>query len=191
MIFSLLIFLEFEKVRRKIFRKIVRLPSWIRFEQTKKKTITLTLELNKRKQVKTKSKVPWESKNELFTLLRHTCTFTSTAGFYPDLKIKTRIRVFLSSRLYFSSNFIGQRRGTGTLLVSRLQWCECGPHFLARVLLVRLRGLPISQNNPRARPGLASQVSLILNSALSAKIQPCPILSTRFQRTKTGVQWNN
>ena len=62
-----------------------------------KKKVTFNSQVKQTKENKLKQK---ESKYKLFTLLRHTCTFASTAGFYPDLEIQTGITEYFSLRDY-------------------------------------------------------------------------------------------
>ena len=62
-----------------------------------KKKVNFNSQVKQTKENKLKQK---ESKYKLFTLLRHTCTFASTAGFYPDLEIQTGIPEYFSLRDY-------------------------------------------------------------------------------------------
>ena len=62
-----------------------------------KKEVNFNSQVKQTKENKLKQK---ESKYKLFTLLRHTCTFASTAGFYPDLEIQTGITEYFSLRDY-------------------------------------------------------------------------------------------
>ena len=62
-----------------------------------KKKVNFNSQVKQTKENKLKQK---ESKYKLFTLLRHTCTFASTAGFYPDLEIQTGSTEYFSFREY-------------------------------------------------------------------------------------------
>ena len=62
-----------------------------------KKKVNFNSQVKQTKENKLKQK---ESKYKLFTLLRHTCTFASTAGFYPDLEIQTGSTEYFSLREY-------------------------------------------------------------------------------------------
>ena len=61
------------------------------------KKVNFNSQVKQTKENKLKQK---ESKYKLFTLLRHTCTFASTAGFYPDLEIQTGSTEYFSLRDY-------------------------------------------------------------------------------------------
>ena len=84
-----------------------------------KKKVNFNSQVKQTKENKLKQK---ESKYKLFTLLRHTCTFASTAGFYPDyfsLREYTFLQILLSSgeaRALFSSRASG---GAAGLIFSR------------------------------------------------------------------------
>ena len=61
------------------------------------KKVNFNSQVKQTKENKLKQK---ESKYRSFTLLRHKCTFASTAGFYPDLEIQTGSTEYFSLREY-------------------------------------------------------------------------------------------
>ena len=81
-----------------------------------KKKVNFNSQVKQIKENKLKQK---ESKYRSFTLLRHTCTFASTAGFYPDLEIQTGSTEYFSLREYTFLQILLSSEEARALLSSR------------------------------------------------------------------------
>ena len=103
---------------------------WLR--STKKK-VNFNSQVKQTKENKLKQK---ESKYKLFTLLRHTCTFASTAGFYPDLEIQTGSTEYFSLRDYTFLQILLSSEEARALFSSRASSGAAGLIFLRAFYLL-------------------------------------------------------
>ena len=98
-----------------------------------KKKVNFNSQVKQTKENKLKQK---ESKYKLFTLLRHTCTFASTAGFYPDLEIQTGSTEYFSLRDYTFLQILLSSEEARALFSSRASSGAAGLIFLRAFYLL-------------------------------------------------------